>query len=82
MVDSLISNILYGQFQCVASKFPPKLDPGGQERALVPLVILNFEFRAPTATLRGRAESRESGHQAEDGLLQLLQPWVMTRAKF
>ena len=82
MVHSFSSSILYGLFQYVASKFPPKLVPGGQERALVALVILNFEFRALTATLRGRAESRESGHQAEGGLLQLLQPWVLIRAEF
>ena len=46
MVHSFSSSILYGLFQYVASKFPPKLVPGGQERALIAVVILNLEFRA------------------------------------
>ena len=46
-----------------------------------PISRANLNF-APTATFRGRAESRESGHQAEGGLLQLLQPWVLMPAKF
>ena len=75
MVDSFTDNILYGLFQCVASKFPPKLGLGAQERALV---ILNFEFRG-RRTFRGRAEFRRGGDQPER---QLLHPWVLKSAKF
>ena len=78
MVHSFSSSILYGLFQYVASKFPPKLVPGGQERALVALVILNF---APRRTFRGRAEFRRGDDQPERPLQGLLQPWVLMLAK-
>ena len=39
---------------------------------------LNF---VPRRTFRGRAESRESNHQPEGWLRQLLQPWVLMSIK-